>query len=104
MTNDGNHHSPQPNGFCDSNLFVNNNKFGFSPLTANNTNYKIDPKIVEKTENLLNKVSLDNTDLTITSLNYIDEFQNGCVGSNGRSLPSYFDRKNSPRSPEIVNK
>lgn len=69
----------------------------------NNPNpYKIDPRIVQKAENLLaaNKTSLDNTDLTITSLNYIDEYQNG----HGRiALNSYFDRRNSnnvsPKSP-----
>lgn len=38
-----------------------------------NGSYKIDPKIIEKAENLLgNHRSLDNTDLTITSLNFID--------------------------------
>lgn len=68
--------------------------------------YKIDPRIVQKAENLLaaNKTSLDNTDLTITSLNYIDEYQNG----HGRiALNSYFDhRRNSnnvsPKSPDSV--
>lgn len=72
----------------------------------NNPNpYKIDPRIVQKAENLLaaNKTSLDNTDLTITSLNYIDEYQNG----HGRiALNSYFDRRNSnnvsPKSPDSV--
>ena len=39
-----------------------------------NGNCKIDPKYIEKAEHLLgNNRSLDNTDLTITSLNYIDE-------------------------------
>lgn len=39
-----------------------------------NGNYKIDPKYIEKAENLLgNNRSLDDMDLTITSLNYIDE-------------------------------
>lgn len=71
----------------------------------NHNPYKIDPKIVQKAENLLaaNKTSLDNTDLTITSLNYIDEYQNG----HGRiALNSYFDRRNSnnvsPKSPDSV--
>ncbi|XP_053693492.1 sodium-dependent phosphate transporter 2 [Sabethes cyaneus] len=70
--------------------------------------YKIDPKIVKKAENLLsaNKSSLDNTDLTITSLNYIDEYQS-TVNGNGRiALNSYFDRRNntsvSPKSPDSV--
>lgn len=74
--------------------------------SINNPNpYKIDPRIVQKAENLLaaNKTSLDNTDLTITSLNYIDEYQNG----HGRiALNSYFDRRNSnnvsPKSPDSV--
>lgn len=39
-----------------------------------NGNHKIDPKYIEKAEHLLgNNRSLDNPDLTITSLNYIDE-------------------------------
>lgn len=39
-----------------------------------NGNFKIDSKYLEKAEHLLgNNRSLDNTDLTITSLNYIDE-------------------------------
>lgn len=44
-----------------------------NPFPITNGNYKIDPEIVKKAENLLGKVSLDNTDLTVTSLNYIDE-------------------------------
>ncbi|XP_053954847.1 sodium-dependent phosphate transporter 1-A [Anastrepha ludens] len=40
--------------------------------------YKINPEIIKKAEDLLGKASLDNTDLTITSLNFIDEqYQNG---------------------------
>lgn len=40
----------------------------------NGVRQKIDPKYIEKAEHLLgNNRSLDNTDLTITSLNYIDE-------------------------------
>ncbi|KAI8126782.1 hypothetical protein FF38_10371 [Lucilia cuprina] len=44
--------------------------------------YKINPEIIKKAEDLLGKASLDNTDLTITSLNFIDEHQNG-NGLNG---------------------
>lgn len=44
--------------------------------------YKIHPDIIKKAEDLLGKASLDNTDLTITSLNFIDEHQNG-NGLNG---------------------
>ncbi|XP_058821781.1 sodium-dependent phosphate transporter 2 [Topomyia yanbarensis] len=68
--------------------------------------YKIDPKIVKKAENLLsaNKISLDNTDLTITSLNYIDEYQTTINGNGRVALNSYFDRRNSsnmsPKSPD----
>lgn len=70
-------------------------------LTPINNGYampKIDPKIVEKTENLLSKNSLDNTDLTITSLNFIDE-QN----SNYRNLKHIYDRTNQ-KSPETIIK
>lgn len=61
-----------------------------------NGNYKIDPKIIEKAEGLLGKNrSLDNTDLTITSLNFIDEHhqQNGYlrVGIQSEPLQNYFD-------------
>lgn len=63
-----------------------------------NGNHKIDPKIIEKAENLLGKHrSLDNTDLTITSLNYIDEHhqQNGYLRSHNQREPlqSYFDNQ-----------
>lgn len=70
--------------------------------------YKIDPKIVQKAENLLaaNKASLDNTDLTITSLNYIDEYQSTMNATGRVALNSYFDRRNSsnfsPKSHDSV--
>ncbi|KAL9902274.1 sodium-dependent phosphate transporter 2 isoform X2 [Glossina fuscipes] len=55
--------------------------------------YKINPDIIKKAEDLLGKASLDNTDLTVTSLNFIDEHQNG-NGSNvncggGHALNGY---------------
>lgn len=63
-----------------------------------NGNHKIDPKIIQKAEHLLSKNrSLDNTDLTITSLNYIDEHhqQNGYLRSQNQREPlqSYFDNQ-----------
>lgn len=69
-------------------------------VSNNNTNYKIDPKIVAKAENLLGKNSLDNTDLTVTSLNYIDDQQQLTKQNGGHTYPmnggkmleSYFDR------------
>lgn len=64
-----------------------------SPIPSNGNGYRIDPKIIEKAENLLGKTSLDNTDLTITSLNYIDEQQHGIT------IRGYFDRQLSYRSP-----
>lgn len=67
-----------------------------NPFPISNGNYKMDPSIVKKTEDLLGKVSLDNTDLTVTSLNYIDEHQNGYT--NGKSLQRFFDRSNSTKS------
>lgn len=90
------------NGYGDRNLMKN---LVFNDLSTQltNANYNFNPKIIERAENLLGKASLDNTDLTITSLNYIDEqHQNGNV-ANGRSLQAYFDRQNS-RSPETFNK
>lgn len=47
--------------------------------------YKINPDIVKKAEDLLGKVSLDNTDLTVTSLNFIDEHGNNGNGGNGHA-------------------
>lgn len=72
-----------------------------SKSNAAHGNYKIDPKIIQKAENLLGKASLDNTDLTVTSLNFIDEQQVGHQNSNGRTLQGYFDR-NHPTSPDTV--
>uniref|UniRef100_A0A182PS81 Phosphate transporter n=1 Tax=Anopheles epiroticus TaxID=199890 RepID=A0A182PS81_9DIPT len=68
--------------------------------------YSFNPEIVKKANSLLgaqDKTSLDNTDLTVTSLNYIDEYQS--YHGNGRfHLGTYFDRRNStnvsPKSPD----
>jgi len=55
-------------------------------------NHKFDPKLIKKAENLLGgnnamlTTSLDNTDLTITSLSYIDEYQNTVNGRNLQNL------------------
>ncbi|XP_037937428.1 sodium-dependent phosphate transporter 2-like [Teleopsis dalmanni] len=51
-----------------------------------NDNYKINPDIIRKAEDLLGKASLDNTDLTITSLNFIDEQNQYEHGNNGYGL------------------
>lgn len=60
-----------------------------------NGNYKIDPKIIEKVETLLDKNrSLDNIDLTVTSLNFIDEHhqQNGLNAMNNcETIQTYFN-------------
>lgn len=81
--------------------FYSNNKFqpkASKNRSQANDNYKIDPKIVEKAENLLGKNrSLDNTDLTITSLSFIDEQhqQKGYfhAGIQSEPLQSYFDNQ-----------
>uniref|UniRef100_A0A1I8Q5C3 Phosphate transporter n=1 Tax=Stomoxys calcitrans TaxID=35570 RepID=A0A1I8Q5C3_STOCA len=60
--------------------------FNLSGNKANGTTpdgYKINPEIIKKAEDLLGKASLDNTDLTITSLNFIDEHGNGNGNGNG---------------------
>ncbi|XP_073837481.1 na[+]-dependent inorganic phosphate cotransporter type III [Musca autumnalis] len=59
--------------------------------------YKINPEIVKKAEDLLGKASLDNTDLTITSLNFIDEQANGngLNGLNGLHKTTPKDNLNS---------
>lgn len=72
--------------------------FGGDSATRNG-NCKIDSKYIEKAENLLgNDRSLDNTDLTITSLNYIDEHhhhQNGYLRATTQREPlqTYFDNQ-----------
>lgn len=77
-------------------------------LANNSGNYKIDLKIIQKAENLLGKASLDNTDLTITSLNFIDEQHQhhqqqhshpngGVVTENGcKILQEFFDPNRMP--------
>lgn len=69
-----------------------------------NGGYKIDPKIVEKAEHLLGKDrSLDNTDLTITSLNFIDDHQqNGHVHGRAdcKTLQTYFDTNHTMSPPK----
>uniref|UniRef100_A0A336K9H5 Phosphate transporter n=1 Tax=Culicoides sonorensis TaxID=179676 RepID=A0A336K9H5_CULSO len=84
---------------------TNNTSSIYSTTNNNGNSYKFDPKIVKHAEYLLGKHSLDNTDVTITSLNYIDEYQNTINNSNAitgiRTIQGYFDRKNSIKSPEI---
>lgn len=77
-----------PNGF------LSFEKYRMANEKTNGTvdKYKIDPQIVKKAEDLLGgsnqgKASLDNTDLTITSLNYIDEYQSY---NNGRNLQNIY--------------
>lgn len=76
--------------------------------------YQFNPKIVQRAERLLGKTSLDNGDLTITSLNYIDEQHqqqqqnNGNGGApisinaiaNAKPLKAYFESDSTPCSPE----
>lgn len=82
-----------------------NNTTSISTTNNNGNPNKFDPKIVKQAEYLLGKHSLDNTDVTITSLHYIDEYQNtinnGSAITGIRTIQGYFDRKNSIKSPEI---
>ncbi|KAL7732381.1 hypothetical protein ACLKA6_004359 [Drosophila palustris] len=71
-------------------------------LAAKNNNaagedYKINPELIRKAEDLLGKASLDNTDLTVTSLNYIDEQQQLQQQQHGRKLQECFKRVQSPK-------
>ncbi|KAM8708914.1 hypothetical protein ACLKA7_015823 [Drosophila subpalustris] len=71
-------------------------------LAAKNNNaagedYKINPELIRKAEDLLGKASLDNTDLTVTSLNYIDEQQQMQQQQHGRKLQECFKRVQSPK-------
>lgn len=77
-------------------FYQNGAKIGDKRNGMANGSYKIDPKIIAKAEILLNKNrSLDNTDLTITSLNFIDEHQqqNGYIHARTdcQTLQSYFN-------------
>lgn len=85
----------QVNGYMDPNRILN--KLDLNDVTppCENGNYKFNANIIKKAEHLLAKTSLDNTDLTITSLNFIDEQQNNLH----KGLPTYFDRQNSIQSP-----
>jgi hypothetical protein len=69
---------------------------------SNIQSYKIDPKIIQKAENLLNsnKASLDNMDLTVTSLSYIDE--NGLTSPPAPNSVRHCFTRGSAKSPEIV--
>lgn len=94
--------------------------FKLAPFTINGKQqngltpdgYKINPDIIKKAEDLLGKASLDNTDLTITSLNFIDEHQsgNGLNGyTNGMHKPSLVQSNNSANieeyfSPQVKEK
>ncbi|XP_068142862.1 sodium-dependent phosphate transporter 2 [Drosophila tropicalis] len=78
--------------------------FNLAPfgLSAKNNNapaedYKIDPQLIKKAEDLLGKASLDNTDLTVTSLNFIDEQQQQQQRQNGRKLQECFKHVQSPK-------
>lgn len=60
----------------------------------NAAGYQFNEHLVDRVEKLLEKTSLDNPDLTITSLNYIDEQQhNGCASDEltaNRSILAHF--------------
>ncbi|KAM7354882.1 na[+]-dependent inorganic phosphate cotransporter type III [Cochliomyia hominivorax] len=61
--------------------------------------YKINPEIIKKAEDLLGKASLDNTDLTITSLNFIDEHQNGL---NGYNTTNGLNKNSENQNPQYL--
>ena len=76
-------------------------------VTSPDGGYKIHPDIIKKAEDLLGKASLDNTDLTITSLNFIDEHQNG-NGLNGLPkssghLEDCFNHKNAVKDDDHIS-
>lgn len=80
-------------------------------LSAKNNNasaedYKINPELIRKAEDLLGKASLDNTDLTVTSLNYIDEQQQMQQQQQRRKLPECFskeqEQKEAEQQPSLV--
>lgn len=80
-----------------------------SICSTNGNPCKFDPVIRAKAEHLLGKVSLDGPDLTVTSLNFIDDTYASSLTRRSTTsnyyhkvplIQDYFSRKNSLRSPE----
>lgn len=81
-------------------LYQNSVKTNDKQTKLSNGNNKIDPKIIEKAETLLDKNrSLDNTDLTVTSLNFIDEHHQQKelnAKDNRETIQTYFNDLSIP--------
>lgn len=78
------------NIYSDPNIVKN----GF-PLSNGNHDYKMNPEVVRKAE-MFGK-SLDNSDLTVTSLNFVDEYQRS-------PFNGVFDFQKNGASPLELNK
>lgn len=78
------------NIYADPNIVKN----GF-PLANGTNEYKMNPEVVRKAE-MFGK-SLDNSDLTVTSLNYVDEYQKS-------PFNGVFDFQKNGASPLELNK
>lgn len=70
----------------------------------NTTHTYLDPEIIRKTERLLAKHSLDNPDLTVTSLNYIDEYQNQNGSNYVYRSQTKLDNNHQETIPFMVNR
>lgn len=79
---------------------------GATPVVSNGdgadgVQYKINPDIIKKAEGLLGKSSLDNTDLTVTSLNYIDEHHQNTLNTKNSPFSGFFERQKSSQDTLI---
>lgn len=87
---------PKPHTPTNNNIYTDPNivKNGF-PLSNGTNDYKMNPDVIRKAE-IFGK-SLDNSDLTVTSLNFVDEYQKS-------PFNGVFDIQKNGSSPLQLNK
>lgn len=90
---------PKQNGVCDPEL-MKSKEYKFQNFF--NGNYKIDPTICKNAEYIMGKQSLDNTDLTVTSLNFIDDNQKNGNKAIYPPIESFFDNKTNKSLGEAM--
>ncbi|XP_037904768.1 sodium-dependent phosphate transporter 1-A-like [Hermetia illucens] len=98
--------SPKTGGYCELNLMkaIDLSDPSKNVNTAKtNGKYEMDANIIRKAESLLGKTSLDNIDLTITSLNYIDGQQQNNVYLNGKGLKGVFEAQDDTKGRDTTD-
>ncbi|CAD7080941.1 unnamed protein product [Hermetia illucens] len=98
--------SPKTGGYCELNLMkaIDLSDPSKNVNTAKtNGKYEMDANIIRKAESLLGKASLDNIDLTITSLNYIDDQQQNNVYLNGKDLKGVFEAHDDTKGRDTAD-